>query len=74
MIEKLKKILSKYADIPAESITKESVILRDLGLNSYSLMEAISDIEDEFDLDIPDAALSEIKTIGDLIVFLENAA
>ncbi|MCM1545176.1 MAG: acyl carrier protein [Ruminococcus sp.] len=74
MVEKLKAIFAKYVEIPVESITEESVILRDLGLNSFSIMEIISSIEDEFDIEIPDAALPELKTVGDLISYLEEAA
>ncbi|MCM1365235.1 MAG: acyl carrier protein [Faecalibacterium sp.] len=74
MIETLKKIFAKYVDVPTDEITADSVILRDLGLNSYSIMEIISDIEDEFDMDIPDAVLTEFKTVGDLITYLEDAA
>lgn len=73
MIDKLKEILAQYTDIPTETITAETVILRDLGLNSYSVMEIVTEIEDSFNIEIPDAVLPEIKTVGELVSFLEKA-
>lgn len=72
MEEKLKKIISNYSDIDVSSITENTVILRDLGFNSIAVIEMISDVESEFDIEIPDEELSEIKTVGDLITYLKS--
>lgn len=72
MEERLKKIIGNYSDIDVSTITKDTVILRDLGFNSIAIIEMISDVEDEFDVEIPDEDLADIKTVGDLISYLEE--
>ena len=74
MIEKLKDILGRYSEIDEDKITADTVILRDLGLNSYAIMEIITEIEDSFDIEIPDAILPEMKTVGDLLSYIERTA
>lgn len=70
MTEKLKKIFAMYSEVDISSITPETDILRDLGLNSYSIVEIINEIEDEFDVQIPDSILPGIKTVGDMLNYL----
>ena len=74
MIEKLKDILGRYSEIDEDKITADTVILRDLGLNSYAIMEIITEIEDSFDIEIPDAVLPEMKTVGNLLSYIERTA
>ncbi|MGN0467790.1 MAG: acyl carrier protein [Acutalibacteraceae bacterium] len=73
MIEKLKEIFARYSDADISGITEDTVILRDLGLNSYAIIEIINEIEEEFDIDFPDSILPDIKTVGDMLSFLEKA-
>ncbi|MGN1419565.1 MAG: phosphopantetheine-binding protein [Acutalibacteraceae bacterium] len=73
MIEKLKEIFARYSDADISGITQDTVILRDLGLNSYAIIEIINEIEEEFDIEIPDNILPDIKTVGDMLRFLEKA-
>lgn len=72
MLEKLKEILSRYVDVGGIEITRDTLILRDLGLNSYALTEMAGDVEDEFDLEFPDSVLSQVKTVGDVLDFIEE--
>ncbi len=73
MIDKLKEIFARYSDAETEEITADTVILRDLGLNSYSIIEIINDIEDELNIEIPDSILPDIKTVGDIVNYLDKA-
>ncbi len=67
MNEKLKEIFLRYCEEEVGEITEDTLILRDLGLNSYSIIEIINDIEDEFEIEISDSSLQKIKTVGDLL-------
>jgi len=73
MIEKLKEIFARYSDTDVKKITEDTVILRDLGLNSYSIVEIINEIEDEFDTEISDSVLPNIKTVGDMLGVLAKS-
>ena len=75
VFEKLKEIIADQLDADAESITMESSITEDLHADSLDVVDLITTIEDEFDLSIPDEAVEEIKTVGDIVNYIEaNAA
>ena len=69
---KLLEIIKDYHDDFGEQTfnTDETILISDLGLNSYELIELISVIEQEFDIDIPDRAIAHIKTVQDLSEFI----
>ena len=73
MLEKLKEIIVMYADISPEEITAESGIRQDLALNSLVLMNLIVEIEDRFNVEIPEDAAMEFETVGDVVAFLEKS-
>lgn len=72
MIERIKKIVSDNMDIEGIEITRDSILLQDLGLNSLDLMGMISELEDEFDIEISDREARSFKTVGDVIDFVEK--
>ncbi len=71
MLEKLSKILNEHTETKVE-VTPQSVLLEDLGLNSFDLIGLVSDIEDEFDVEISDLKLRSFKTVQDVLNFIEN--
>lgn len=70
MIERLAKIISDYKGEAVE-LTPDTVIISDLGLNSLDLVNLVTEIEDEFDVEIPDRAIKFFKTVKDVIKFIE---
>ena len=72
MLEKLQKIISEYADIPADQITEETNIRTDLGLNSLELVNMAVAIEDEFGVEIPDREALGLETVGDVMAVIEK--
>jgi len=72
MINKLKDILISYTGNKDIQITENTVILRDLGLNSLEMIELICAVEEEFDIEIADKKIRSIVTIGDLIKIIES--
>lgn len=71
MLDKIRNILTEYADIKG-NITEETNLINDLGLSSLDLVSIIVAFEDEFDIEIPDRKLSEIITVGDIICLLKE--
>ena len=69
---KLLEIIKDYQDDFNEQAfdTNETILISELGLNSYELIEMISIVEQEFDIDIPDRAISHIKTVQDLSEYI----
>lgn len=72
MIERIKEIILENTELDNIEITRESVLLQDLGLNSLDLMGMICELEDEFDIEISDRDARSFKTVGDVIDFLEK--
>ncbi len=73
MIEKLKQILNETVDVDTSiEIDENTVILRDLGVDSLDMVELICAVEDEFDIEIADKKIKSLITIGDLIDYIES--
>lgn len=72
MFERLVEILNRYTDVNPADITGDSLILRDLGLNSYAMAEVAGDVEDEFGIEFSDSALMQVRTVGDVMRYIEE--
>lgn len=69
---KVKEIILEELDVNEEDITLETSITDDLGADSLDAVEIIMSIEDEYDIMISDEAAMEIKTIGELVKYIET--
>ncbi|MDL2292458.1 acyl carrier protein [Acholeplasma sp. OttesenSCG-928-E16] len=72
VFEKVKKIIANELNVPEEKITLEASLVDDLGADSIDAVEVIMAIEDEFDIEISDEAMKDVKTIGDMVNFIEK--
>lgn len=74
MIETLKEIVTNYVDVNTDEITRDTKLLADLGLTSLDLVMISDEIEKEFNIELPARLYASIKTVGDLLDYLENNA
>ena len=72
VFEKLQEILASQFDVDAETVTLDTDIQEDLNADSLDVVDLIMTIEDEFEVEVPDTAVDEIKTVGDLVKFIES--
>ena len=72
VLEKLKAILSEQFDAKEDSITPETSIADDLGADSLDVVDLLMSIEDEFEIEIPDEEIDNIKTVGELVKYIED--
>ena len=72
MLEKIKEALSVALGISPDEITADSRFSDDLGADSLDLFELVMQLEDEYDIQIPDESLESISTVGDLISYLAS--
>ena len=72
IFEKLKDIIAEQLSVEADEVSLDSNIQDDLGADSLDVVDLITTIEDEFDLSIPDEAVEEIKTVGDIANYIEK--
>ena len=57
-----------------EDVTLDKSFVDDLGVDSLSMLEIINDLQDKFDMEIPDEDAKNLKTVGDAVAYIERAA
>ena len=69
--EKVRDIIAKQLDIDGASITMTSRLI-DLMADSLDIVELIMDLEQEFNIEIPDEELPKVQTVADIVGYLEK--
>lgn len=72
VLDKIKQILAEQLDADAEAMTADTRIGDDLGADSLDVVELLMSIEDEFDVEIPDEEIENLKTVGDVAEYIQN--
>lgn len=72
MLEQMRKIICEFVDIAPEEITPDTNIRSDLGLNSLELVNLAVEIEESFDVEIPDREAMGLETVADAIAVIEK--
>lgn len=72
MKEELIKIIAEELSVDEEQITLESDLQEDLGADSLDAIQLIMSIENEFDITIPETEIDNLKTVSDLLKYIEN--
>ena len=72
VFEKIKKMLAAQINVAEDLIKPESDIINDLGADSLDVVEMLMAVETEFNVTIPDEVAMEMKTIQDVINFIEK--
>ena len=72
ILAKVKELVSDTLECDAAALTLDSRY-DDLGADSFDLLDLVTSLESEFDIEFDDDALSELATVGDLIDAIESA-
>ncbi len=72
VFEKVKGILVDQLDVEEEKVTMEASITDDLGADSLDVVDLVMSLEEEFDVEIPDDQVENIKTVGDIVKYIEE--
>ena len=72
MLEKLTTIIHEYKADKSIIVSEDTIIKEDLDMSSFDLIQLACAVEDEFDIEIPDRAIKDFKTIADVISFIEE--
>ncbi|MCM1132992.1 MAG: acyl carrier protein [Ruminococcus flavefaciens] len=72
VFDKIKEIVVEQLGVEEDVVTPEANIQDDLGADSLDIVDLIQTIEDEYDLSIPDEAVENIKTVGDIASYVEK--
>ena len=72
VLEKVKAILSEQFDVEEDKITPDTNIVDDLGADSLDVVDLLMSIEYEFEIEVPDDEVENLKTVGKVVKYIED--
>ena len=72
IFDKVKEIIVEQLGVSEGAVTTEASFIDDLGADSLDIVELIMSLEEEFDMEIPDADAEKIVTVNDVIEYIKN--
>ena len=72
MLEEMKKMIAEQLSCDENEINLETSFKDDLGADSLDLFELVMAFEEAFEIEIPSEDLEEIKTVGDVVSYVES--
>lgn len=72
MLEKMKELIVQYVEVDPEMITEDARLIEDLHFNSYDFMSMLGELEEEFDVTVDEQEMTNIRTVGEVIKYLES--
>ncbi len=72
--DKIKELIVDQLDVEEDKVTMEANIQDDLGADSLDIVDLVMSVEDAFEVKIEDEDVENIKTVGDIVNFIDNAA
>ena len=70
--DKVRDIVVEQLGGEADDVTMESTFIDDLGADSLDIVELIMAFEEEFSIEIPDEAAEKIKTVQDVVTYIDQ--
>ena len=72
IFDKIKDILVEQLDASADTITRDTDLMNDLGADSLDLVELIMTLEEEYGISATDESVYELKTVGEVVDYIET--
>ena len=72
VLEKVKGIIVEQLGVAETAVTMEASFIDDLGADSLDIVELIMALEEEFDIEIPDADAEKVVTVGDVAGYIKE--
>lgn len=70
--ERIKEIIVEQLGVEGSEITSDASFIDDLGADSLDTVELVMAFEEEFDIEIPDEAAEKIRTVRDVLNYLNE--
>jgi len=72
IFDKVVKLIEAQMTVDTESVSMDTRLFEDLNADSANVMMLVMDLEQEFDLTVEDEMFANIKTVGDIVRYLEE--
>ena len=73
IFEEIKDILAENLDLDPNTIEMTSDLASDLGADSLDAIDIVMSLEDQYGIEVPDSAIENMKTVEDIVNFIENS-
>ncbi len=70
--DKISELITEKLGVEASKIKMEAKFVEDLGADSLDTVELIMQLEDEFNLEIPDEEAEKLTTVGSVVNYIET--
>lgn len=74
VLERVTDIVSEQLGVDKDKISTDTSFVNDLGADSLDTVELVMELEEEFDVNIPDDAAEKIQTVGQAVSFIDENA
>lgn len=71
--ERVVQIVSEQLGVAKEKVSRETSFVNDLGADSLDTVELVMELEEEFNINIPEDAAEKIQTVGEAIEYIEKS-
>ena len=72
MLTEIRTSIAQQLNIPVDSITADSKLVDDLKADSLDIVELVTSLEEEYNIEISDEDIKNIRTVGDVVHFIES--
>ena len=72
MLNEIRESLAAQLNIPIANITGDSRLIEDLKADSLDLVELITSLEERYGIEIPEEDMPKIKTVSDIVTYIES--
>ncbi|MDR1704799.1 MAG: acyl carrier protein [Clostridiales bacterium] len=66
-LDKIRELTADIMSISIDKISENTHFIKDLGMDSLDIFQLVAELEDAFGIDIPEAAIKNIKTVKDAV-------
>ncbi len=72
VLERVKKVIAKELSVEVEELNIQASFTDDLGIDSLEIFEIVMSLEEEFDIEIPNEDIENIKNVQDISSYIES--
>lgn len=72
IFDQVREILAEQLDVDKDSIEMNSKLAEDLGADSLDAIDIVMTIEDQYAIEVPDENIENMKTVEDIVSFIES--
>ena len=70
--EKVRDVIVETLGCEADAVTPTASLAEDLGADSLDVVDMLMSLEDEFDVEIPDEEIEKMRTVGEVVSYIEE--